>query len=137
MTHEELLSTPEYWTTKIQIDLFSKVEQYIKENNLTKTEFAKKLGVSKGYITQVLNGDFDHRISKLAELAIAIGYYPDFEFMPMSKCKNSDRDRIIANIQSRLKSIDCIGMIARPSLKEEKEETEILDLIEQNKVSVA
>ncbi len=100
MTYEELLLTPEYWITKIQIDLFSKVEQYMKENNLTRAGFAKKLGVSKGYITQVLNGDFDHRLSKLVELAIAIGYYPNFEFMPMSKSETSDRDRIASNIQT-------------------------------------
>lgn len=78
MTHNELIQTPEYWTAKIQIELFQKVEEYIKNNNLTRTQFAEKLGVSKGYISQILNGDFDHRISKLVEIALAIGYFPSF-----------------------------------------------------------
>lgn len=29
MTHEELLKSPEYWTNKIQIELYQKVEQYL------------------------------------------------------------------------------------------------------------
>ncbi|MDL2255183.1 helix-turn-helix domain-containing protein [Parabacteroides sp. OttesenSCG-928-G06] len=84
MTHEELLLTPEYWTTKIQIELFQKVEQYLKVNGLNRSDFAKKLGVSKGYVTQVLNGDFDHRISKLVSMALAIGYIPKLSFEEIS-----------------------------------------------------
>ena len=80
MTHKELLATPEYWTTKIQIDLYQKVNQYLKDNHLTRTELAKRLGVSKGYISQILNGDYDHRISKLVELSLAIGYTPHLVF---------------------------------------------------------
>jgi transcriptional regulator with XRE-family HTH domain len=80
MTHEELLTTPEYWTTKIQIDLYRKVNQYLKDNHITRTELAKRLGVSKGYISQILNGDYDHRISKLVELSLAIGYIPHLVF---------------------------------------------------------
>ena len=92
MTHEELLTTPEYWTTKIQIDLYQKVNQYLKDNHVTRTELAKRLGVSKGYISQILNGDYDHRISKLVELSLAIGYTPHliFEETPKNVQVKSD-----------------------------------------------
>lgn len=80
MNYNELVQTQEYWTTKIQLDLFSKVEEYMKENNLSRSDFAKEIGVSKGYVTQILNGDFDHRVSKLVELSLAIGYFPHVEF---------------------------------------------------------
>ena len=66
-TREELLSSKEYWIAKIQIDLFRQFEEYLKENKLNRTQLAEKLGVTKGYISQVLNGDFDHRISKFVE----------------------------------------------------------------------
>lgn len=76
MTREELLKSREYWITKIQLDLFELIENYRKENHLTKTQLAEKLGVTKGYISQILNGDFDHKISKLVDLALAFGKVP-------------------------------------------------------------
>ena len=81
MKREELISSKEYWLTKIQLDLFSMIETYRKENNLNRTQLANKLGVTKGYITQILNGDFDHRVSKLVELAIFFGKVPVINFM--------------------------------------------------------
>ncbi len=80
MQRDELLKSREYWITKIQIDLFNQIEQYMKTHGLNRTQLAQQLGVSKGYITQVLNGDYDHRISKLVELSLAIGMVPEIQF---------------------------------------------------------
>lgn len=80
MKRDELLRSSGYWTAKIQIDLFNEVEKYMKRNNLNRKQLAEQLGVSKGYITQLLNGDFDNRISKLVELSLAIGVIPDIHF---------------------------------------------------------
>lgn len=82
ITNDELLETPEYWTTRIQLDLYSHIQEYMRMNGLNRTQLAKKLGVTKGYITQVLNGDFDHRLSKLVELSLAVGLVPKLEFVP-------------------------------------------------------
>jgi|GEM_PF-1597751 predicted XRE-type DNA-binding protein len=82
LTHDELLKTKTYWTMKIQNDLFNAVEEYLKVNNLTRTQFAEQLGVSKGYVTQILNGEFDHRVSKLVEIILAIGKVPDLQLNP-------------------------------------------------------
>lgn len=68
MTREELIQSKEYWMAKLQIDLFNEVESYMKKNGLNRVQFAEKLGVSKGYISQILNGDADHRLSKFVEL---------------------------------------------------------------------
>lgn len=78
-SYKELLKTDTYWITKIQNDLYNAVEDYLKENKMTRKAFAEQLGVSKGYISQVLNGDFNHKLPKLVELAIAIGKAPVFE----------------------------------------------------------
>ena len=80
MTREELISSREYWITKIQLDLFNQLEAYMKANNINRTQLADRLGVTKGYISQVLNGDFDHKISKLVDLALAIGKVPQIEY---------------------------------------------------------
>lgn len=78
--YKDLLRTETYWITKIQNHLFNQIENYLLENKLTRTQFAKQLGVSKGYISQVLNGDFNHRLSKLVEISLAIGKAPILEF---------------------------------------------------------
>lgn len=80
MTREELLKSREYWISKIQIDLFNLIENYRKDKKYTKTQLASELGVTKGYITQVLNGDFDHKVSKLVDLALAFGKVPVLNF---------------------------------------------------------
>ncbi len=74
-----------YWTAKIQLDLFRILEMYMEENGLSRTQLARKLGVSKGYITQVLNGDFDHRLSKLVGLSLAVGKVPDITFRDLNE----------------------------------------------------
>ena len=93
MKRTELLQSPVYWTTKIQIDLFNQMELYMKENNLNRTKLAEKLNVTKGYITQVLNGDFDHRISKLVELSMAIGVVPQVSFESIDECIKEDEEK--------------------------------------------
>lgn len=82
ITNDELLTTTEYWTTRIQLDLYSHLQDYMKKNGLNKTQLAQELGVTKSYVTQILNGNYDHRISKLVELALAIGLIPKMEFVP-------------------------------------------------------
>jgi len=90
MKREELISSREYWLTKIQLDLFNMIEVYRKENNLNKTQLAEKMGVTKGYVTQILNGDFDHRISKVVELSIMFGKVPFLNFMDVGKYKSEE-----------------------------------------------
>jgi transcriptional regulator with XRE-family HTH domain len=91
MTREELIQTKEYWMAKLQIDLFNEVEDYMKRNGLNRVKFAEKLGVSKGYISQVLNGDADHRMSKFVELALAIGLIPNLSFEKMEDIVNREK----------------------------------------------
>lgn len=80
MTREELIQSKEYWLAKLQIDLFNEVETYMKKNGLSRVQFAEMLGVSKGYISQILNAEVDHRMSKFVELALSIGLVPSITF---------------------------------------------------------
>ncbi len=85
MKYEELLKTEEYWVTRIQSLLYKEINSYLKKTNLSKSAFAKQIGVSKGYITQVLSGDFDHRVSTLVKLLLAVEKVPDFNFITLDK----------------------------------------------------
>ncbi len=85
MKRDELISSREYWIAKIQLDLFNQIENYMTEHHLSRTQLAEKLGVTKGYVSQILNGDFDHKISKLVELALAIGLVPTVQYKPLEE----------------------------------------------------
>lgn len=85
ISFQDLVTTPEYWTTKIQLDLYNMIKHYIDTNGLTQVDLAKKMGVSKGYVSQILNGDFDHRISKFVELSLVAGMVPQISYIPMDK----------------------------------------------------
>jgi transcriptional regulator with XRE-family HTH domain len=76
MTREQLLRSREFWINEIQNDLYGVMEKYMKEKNLNRSELAKELNVTKGYISQVLSGDFDHKISKFVDLALSCGKAP-------------------------------------------------------------
>lgn len=94
MERNELLSSKEYWLSKIQIQLFAVVEDYIKDNKLNRSKFAEEMGVTKGYVSQVLNGDYDSRISKLVELSLAVGKVPFIEFKGLRQVIELDNSRI-------------------------------------------
>ena len=92
MKREELLRSRQYWITNIQDDLYGIIDDYMKKNNLNRTALAKQLGVSKGYVTQVLSGEFDHKISKLVDLALAVGEAPTITFTPIEKVIEKDNN---------------------------------------------
>lgn len=85
MTREELLKSPEYWISKIQIDLYNCAEKFMSKNHKNRTQLAKHLGVTKGYVSQLLNGDYDHKVSKFVELSLAFGYVPEVCFTPINE----------------------------------------------------
>ncbi|NLA15154.1 MAG: helix-turn-helix transcriptional regulator [Bacteroidales bacterium] len=103
MKREELIRSVEYWLTKFQIKLFNKVNDYIKKNNLNRDKFAKQLGVSKGYVSQILNGNADHRMSKFIELSLAIGLVPTISFESIDdfiqRDLQSDRSALLMDIK--------------------------------------
>lgn len=76
MKRDKLLNNKGYWLTQIQNELFGVIENYMNKKNLNRTKLAKELNVTKGYITQIMNGDFDHKISKLVELSLACNTVP-------------------------------------------------------------
>ncbi|MBL7813114.1 MAG: helix-turn-helix transcriptional regulator [Bacteroidetes bacterium] len=85
---EELVTFKEYWLETIQNELYSLVFEYIERENINQTQLAERLGVTKGYISQVLNGHFNHSLEKLIELSLAIGVAPDIDFKPIKQYIN-------------------------------------------------
>lgn len=95
MKREELLISPDYWVAKTQTDLFNQVNDYLLESKISRNDLAKKLGVTKGYISQVLNGNCDHRLSKIVELSMAIGKVPTITFQDLKMILDDDKNDLI------------------------------------------
>lgn len=83
LSQKDLIQTPEYWIETLQNEIFRQVYTYMNNEKLNQTELAGKLGFSKGYISQILNGNFNFSIKKLIELSISIGIVPKFQFQSM------------------------------------------------------
>lgn len=98
MKREDILLDKGYWISKIQLDLYSQLEDYMKIHKFNRSQLAKKLNVTKGYITQVLNGDFNHRISKFVELSLAIEKVPQIHFVDLNELIQQDKDGYYASI---------------------------------------
>lgn len=80
-TREELIKNKGYWIAKIQTKLFREIYKFMEKKHLNNTQLAEYLGCSKGYVSQLLNGDFDHKLSKLVELSLALDKVPQLEFV--------------------------------------------------------
>jgi len=90
MKRETLIKSKGYNVTKIQNELFRLVEEYLKENNKNRSQFAKELKVTKGYVSQVLNCNFDFKLSKLVELSLAIGRIPEIQFVKFDELSKKE-----------------------------------------------
>ena len=90
MTREEILKSPEYWVTQIQIAICRCADTFMRKHNMNRTQLAEYLGVSKGYVTQILAGDYNYSIEKLADISVKLGYVPNIEFVSLPKTIQED-----------------------------------------------
>ena len=94
MNREDLLIDEGYWIAKIQTELYRELTAFMERNKMNSTQLAKYLGCSKSYISQLLNGNFNHKLTKLVELSLAIGKAPIIEFRDLKKVVMEDTDSI-------------------------------------------
>lgn len=87
MKRVEVLISPEYWMTVTQIDLYNQVLEYMEKTGMDEDKLrnylSERLCVSKGCVSKLLNSDYDHRLSKFFELALALGIIPVIDFVPI------------------------------------------------------
>jgi len=90
ITREELLQSPEYWFEEAQNELYRQVTEYMSREGLNQSQLAQKLAVSKGYISQILNGNFNYTLKKLIELSLAIGKIPRIRYQTIASVLEKD-----------------------------------------------
>ena len=91
ISREKLLKSPEYWFEHVQNDLYGQVIAYMKAEGINQNQLARRLGVSKGYISQILNGRFNYTLKKLIELSLAIGKVPAITYKSFSAILRNER----------------------------------------------
>ena len=105
MEREELLKSEGYWIAKIQTDLYREITAFMERNNMSSTQLANYLGCSKSYVSQLLNGNFNHKISKLVELSLAIGKAPVIDYQDLQEtCLRTPAYKARRIVQTPLKS---------------------------------
>lgn len=90
MIRSDLLKNPAFWVTKIQMELYGCAEKFMQKTRRNRTQMAEYLGVSKGYVTQLLSGDYNYSLEKLVELSVKLGYVPQIEFKPIEQVIQED-----------------------------------------------
>lgn len=91
MEREELIRSKEYWLINIQNKVFNLLRSYKENKKLNQTQLASKMGVTKGYVSQILNGDYDHKVSKLVDLSLACNKVPILSFIEIDKYIENDK----------------------------------------------
>lgn len=91
ITREELLKSPEYWFEDAQNELYRQVIEYKEKNGINQTELAKELGVTKGYVSQILKGEFNYTLKKLIEISLAVGKIPQIEYKSIVDVLSEDK----------------------------------------------
>jgi transcriptional regulator with XRE-family HTH domain len=93
LKREELVNKPEYWLETIQNEIFRQVTAYLKDNNMTQNQLAEQLGVTKGYVSQIMKGEFNYTLKKLIELSLAVGKAPVINFMPLANIISAEGEK--------------------------------------------
>ncbi|MDP4285081.1 MAG: helix-turn-helix transcriptional regulator [Bacteroidota bacterium] len=106
MKRDKVLRSPNYWLVQWQNDLYGVINKYMKNKNINRSQLAKELHVTKGYVTQILNGDFNHKINKLIELSLACGKIPIVNYIDLENYIKEDAITTGSINVSNTKTID-------------------------------
>ncbi|MEZ4874990.1 MAG: helix-turn-helix transcriptional regulator [Flavobacteriaceae bacterium] len=83
-SNEEIARNSGYWLDQIQNQIHYELKCYMEMKGFNRTALADDLGFTKGYISQVLNGNFNFSLHKLIDLSLAINKVPKIEFVEVS-----------------------------------------------------
>lgn len=122
LTREEVLKSPEYWFEHAQNDLYGQVTAYMEKEGINQNQLAEKLGVTKGYVSQILKGEFNYTLKKLIEISLAIGQIPKIEYTPISEVIEDDRKSEFIQLPS-----EGLTFISVPDAWQAKEKNQVAE----------
>lgn len=81
----KIMDQPAYWVEAFNGELYDAIAKYMNENNINRKQLSEKLGISKGRVSQILNGNINFSIEKFVEISLKIDKYPCLELKSKSK----------------------------------------------------
>ncbi len=101
---EKVQNTFDYRLENILLDVGENIALFMKEQNLNRSQMAQRLGVSRAYVTKILNGNPNLTIKTLLRLSDVLE--KDLKIMFWSKLTNkgTDTPKIITFQLSELQS---------------------------------
>ncbi len=81
-TMAEGAETPEYQTEKQLLDFTERVCEIMRQQDVSRTELATRLGRSKAWVTKLLRGNENMTVSTMVSVLLALGYHLRLEAQP-------------------------------------------------------
>lgn len=96
-----------HWLMLLITEIAEAVQAHRKGDYADDRSFELQTGVSKGYVTQLLNGDYDHRMSKFFDLSLSFGVIPVIDFIPVEQyIELENRTQIYTGIKIEANEIE-------------------------------
>ena len=73
--------TDEYWVEMAKLDFVVKLNGALRQNGMSRSDFARIIGRSPAYITKIMQGDANLTIESMVKLARAVGLHFQLELV--------------------------------------------------------
>lgn len=88
MTRKDFITSPTYWLTQMQIDIFREIKTYQAVNNMNDEDLSDFLNISTYKLRQILSGDCNLDMNELCEIMVRIDVVPKLSLL---KIDNYDK----------------------------------------------
>jgi transcriptional regulator with XRE-family HTH domain len=79
-----------YWVTSLILDFTEELHKMMEANGVSRSELARRLGVSPAYITKVLRGNVNFTLDSMVRLVRAAGGEVSLHFAPKAQKKRDN-----------------------------------------------
>lgn len=95
---------PDYILEGVILDVTEQIVAAMQEQEISRSELAKRMGVSRAYITKLLRGEGNTTLRTLVRIALALGLRPQVSFVepePMDEAQpareSASREEVAAH----------------------------------------
>ena len=85
MTRKEFITSPTYWLTQMQIDIFREIKTYQAVNNMNDEDLSDFLNISTYRLKQITSGDCNLNMEELCEIMVRIDVAPKLNLMKIDE----------------------------------------------------
>jgi transcriptional regulator with XRE-family HTH domain len=91
-----------YWVGSLILDFTEGLHKIMESNGVSRSELARRLGVSPAYVTKVLRGNVNFTLDSMVRLVRAAGGEVGLQVTPKAQTKGNDFDKKTGDEKSGL-----------------------------------